>query len=69
MIIFAGFPLKLTDAVFPDHIKVEGAGIFCGHAAFAAFHAWARNPRAPDDALMDAFQEALRSNRSVKALK
>ena len=65
-IMFAGFPIKLTDAVFTDHIKVEGAGIFCGHRAFAAFHTWARNPRAPDDALMNAFQEAVRTKRSVR---
>lgn len=65
MIVFAGLPVKITDAVFADHIKVERTAIFVGRAAFAAFHAWARNPKTPDT-ISGPFHKSLRTKRSVR---
>lgn len=64
MIVFCGLPVKITDAVFPDHLKVERTAIFVGRAAFAAFHQWARDPKAPD-VVTAAFLESERTGRSV----
>lgn len=65
MITFAGLPVKVTDAVFPDHLKVERTAIFVGRSVFPLFHAWARDPKGPD-LLSAMIRESLRTRRSVR---
>ena len=65
MIVFAGFPVIVTDAVFADHLKVERNAIFCGKAAYATFSTWARNLKAPSEDLRAAVRASILTHRSV----
>lgn len=65
MITFAGLPIKVTDAVFADHLKVERTAIFIGRDVYPMFAVWARNPKAPD-LISEIVRESLRTKRSVQ---
>ena len=68
MMQFAGLPVKLTDAVFPDHVKVERGGIFCGPKAYAEFMAYFRNT-AGHEGVVDAYRKSLHTGKSVKVME
>lgn len=65
MIVFAGLPVKITDAVFADHIKVERTALFCGRDAYATICAWHRCP-GMIDLVTGPFRESLATKRSVR---
>ena len=65
MILFCGLPVRISDAVYSDHLKVERDAIYCGLEAFHAFAAVIRNPKAIDR-VSGPFDESVRTNRSVK---